>query len=394
MNIERLAQVSDFMQRYVETGKTAGIQALVFHRGQEVFFDQVGYRDLETKTPMEEDTIFRIYSMTKAITSVCLMSLLEEGHFQLDDPVEWWIPEMSDLLVYGEGGKLDVLTQAVTFRHLLTHTAGFTYGFEPDTHPIEKQYADLWRVDGPPKHLPDLIRDVLKIPLLFQPGSQWNYSVATDICGYLVELISGQTLAEFMQQRIFDPLGMADTSFVVSRKDAHRLATLYGYKQGQAIEILSRADDLPYVDHTEGNEPRLYSGGAGLVSTARDYLKFARMLLNGGVMNEYRVLGRKTVEWMTQNHLDASLLPLANNGIVTQRLKSYGFGLGFCINLDAAKAGTLGSTGDFGWGGMADTYCWIDPQEQLIGILMQQFIPSLYHGGRRSFRNAVYQALT
>ncbi len=381
------------MQQYIDSGKSAGMQALVFHRGQEVFFDQVGYRNTASQTPIEDDTLFRIYSMTKAITSVALMSLLEKGFFQLDDAVEKWIPQMADLRVYGEEGKLEPLRHPISFRHLLTHTAGFSYGFSPDTHPVEKQYDELWRTDSPPGKLADLLQDIFQIPLLFQPGSRWNYSVATDICGYLVELISGQSLAEFMEQQIFDPLEMSDTSFIVPAEKAHKLATLYGLKGDESMAVLRQNDRLSYIDYRHNDKLRLFSGGAGLVSTARDYLKFARMLLNGGVLNDHRILGRKTVEWMTQNHLDHTLLPLSYNGIVPQLLTSYGFGLGFCVNLDATKSGTLGSTGDFGWGGMADTYCWIDPKEQLIGILMQQFIPSLHHAGRRDFRNTVYQAL-
>jgi len=390
---DRLHRINGMMDRYVAEGKTAGMLTLVSHKGAIVHLATNGYMDIAAQTPMRADTIFRIYSMTKAITSVALMTLLEAGKFQLDDAACRWIPALKTLKVYRPGGELDPLESNITIRQLLTHTAGFTYGFEPDTHPVDKMYADSWPGFGTEKTLSELLEIMFELPLIAQPGSRWHYSIATDICGYLVELMSDMPFGDYLQKTIFDPLGMIDTAFAIPKDKLERFATLYGWTQQNPLAVLEEPESSRFIPPFTSKSVPLQSGGGGLVSTASDYWQFAQMMLNGGEIEATRIIGRKTVEWMTINHLPRQLLPLAFNGIVPERLSAYGFGLGYCVNMDPANAGTLGSPGDFGWGGLADTYCWVDPKEQLVGILMQQYSPSLTHPGRRDFRNAVYQAL-
>ena len=389
----RLSRINEMMDRYVATGRSAGMLSLVSRKGKIAHLATNGYMDIAAQTPMRLDTIFRIYSMTKVITSVALMTLLEQGKFQIDDVAHPWIPALKTLKVYRDDGKLEELKRDITIRHLLTHTAGFSYGFEPETQPLDKMYEEAWRAIDSEKTLPDLMEIMLQLPLIAQPGSLWHYSIATDICGYLVELMSGIPFGDYLQQTILGPLKMNDTAFEVPQEKQERFATLYGQTEEYSLAVLETPVASPFISPFAIKSVNLHSGGGGLVSTAGDYWRFAQMMLNGGELAGVRIIGRKTVEWMTINHVPAKLLPLAFNGIVPQPMMGYGFGLGYCVNIDPAKTGTLGSRGDFGWGGLADTYCWIDPQEDLIGILMQQYSPSLTHPGRRDFRNAVYQAL-
>ncbi len=392
-NAERLQRINQFMQSYVDQGKSAGMLALVFHNDEIAHQHITGYKDIASSSPMEQDTIFRIYSLTKPITSVALMMLLEKGHFQIDDYAERWIPALKNLKVYSKSGKNHDLEHPITIRHLLTHTAGFTYGFFPEENPVDKIYQQAWGETKNDKTLSELMETIVSLPLYSQPGSLWHYSIATDICGYLIELMSDMTLFEYFKKYIFHPLEMKDTGFIVPRENLNRFSTLYGVTENDPLTVIETDESSLYYDLNDKKKLRLESGGGGLVSTAPDYLQFSRMMLNKGELHGVRILGRKTVQWMTQNHLDPSLLPLSHNGIVPQKLNCYGFGLGYCVNMDEARAGTLGSTGDYGWGSLADSYCWIDPAENLIGLLMQQFVPSMHHAGRRDFRNAVYQAL-
>jgi CubicO group peptidase (beta-lactamase class C family) len=237
------------------------------------------------------------------------------------------------------------------------------------------------------------MQTVLNFPLIAQPGSLWHYSIATDVCGYLVELISGMPFADYLQQTIFDPLGMVDTAFEVPAHKIDRFATLYGYTENDALAQLETNDKSPFISTISGIPVRMQSGGGGLVSTAPDYLRFAQMMLNRGELDEHRIIKPETVALMTNNHVAEKLLPLSYNGVAAGQFSGYGFGLGYCINMDPAQAGAPGSRGDFGWGGMADTYCWVDPQQQMVAILMQQYLPSLHHAGRKDFRDAVYRAL-
>ena len=389
----RLNRINEMMDRYVATGKSAGMLSLVSRKGEIAHLATNGYMDMAAQTPMRIDTIFRIYSMTKVITSVALMTLLEQGKFQLDDVAHRWIPALKTLRVYRDGGKLEELERDITIRHLLTHTAGFSYGFEPETQPIDKMYDQVWRAMDSKKTLSDLMESLFQLPLNAQPGSLWHYSIATDICGYLVELMSDIPFGDYLQKTIFDPLEMVDTAFEVPPDKLERFATLYGWTEKDSLAVLETPTSSPFIPPATMKSVTMQSGGGGLVSTAGDYWRFSQMMLNGGELAGVRIIGRKTVDWMTMNHIPSKLLPIAHNGIVPEPLTAYGFSLGYCVNIDPANAGTLGSYGDYGWGGMADTHCWIDPQEELIGILMQQYSPSLTHASYRDFRNAVYQAL-
>ncbi len=385
----RIDELSTLMQGYVDSGKSAGMSTLVCHRGEIRHFACCGHADIDSAAPIRADTIFRIYSMTKPITSVALLQLLEQGRFELDDAARRWIPRLGSLKVDG-GGKLE---SDITIRQLLTHTAGFSYGFDPENIPVDRHYAEVWRGGIHDKTLEQLMQTLLEFPLLAQPGSRWHYSIATDICGYLVELISDMPFADYLQANILDPLGMGDTAFEIDADRVDRFASLYGYSEKDPLAKLEGRDTSPLVPSLSGVPVRLHSGGGGLLSTAPDYLRFAQAMLNRGELDGVRILRPQTVSLMTTNQLPAELLPLDFNGIARGDYRGYGFGLGYCITIDPAATAAAGSRGDFGWGGMADTYCWIDPARDLVAILMQQYLPSLHHAGRKDFRNAVYAAL-
>ncbi len=378
------------MANYIAAGKSAGMSTLVSRHGEVAHFSCQGHADIASATALREDTIFRIYSMTKPITSVALMILMELGQFELDDAAKRWIPALAELEVYGQG-KIE---SDITIRQLLTHTAGFSYGFQPDKYPVDELYAEVWRGGIQGQTLEQVMQTMFKFPLVAQPGSLWHYSIATDVCGYLIELISGMPLADYLQQTILDPLAMVDTAFEVPAHKIDRFATLYGYTENDTLAQLETNDKSPFISAISGIPVRLHSGGGGLVSTAPDYLRFAQMMLNRGELDERRIIKPETVALMTTNHVAAELLPLSFNGVAAGQFNGYGFGLGYCINMDPAQTGAAGSRGDFGWGGMADTYCWVDPQQQIVAILMQQYLPSLHHAGRKDFRDAVYKALT
>ena len=384
-----LQGIDAMMQDYVSSGKSAGMLSLLSRNGEIAYLSGRGYSDIASKTPVREDTIFRIYSMTKPITSVALMTLYEQGRFELDDAAKRWIPALAGMEVYDEGR----IESDITVRQLLTHTAGFSYGFEPDKHPVDELYASVWRQRNLDISMQQLLEKVLEFPLLAQPGSRWHYSIATDICGHLVELMSDMTLADFLQREIFEPLDMVDTGFEVPSEKIERFATLYGYSEEDPLAQLEYNDTSPFIPAISGVPLRLHSGGAGLTSTAPDYLRFAQMMLNRGEIDGRRILKPETVALMTQNHLPQELLPLEFNGVARGPYLGYGFGLGYCVTIDSSQTAAAGSLGDFGWGGLADTYCWIDPQYSLVAILMQQFMPSLHHAGRRDFRDRVYAAL-
>ncbi len=378
------------MESYVTAGRSAGMLTLLSRNGEIVHFSCRGHADIASDKPLQPDTIFRIYSMTKPITSVALMMLMEHGHFELDDAAKRWIPALGGLEVYQQG-KIE---SDITIRQLLTHTAGFSYGFDPENIPVDELYAEVWRGGIQDQSLQQLMQTLLGFPLIAQPGTRWHYSIATDVCGYLVELISDMPFGDFLQQKILDPLGMSDTAFEVSADRIERFATLYGYSENDALAQLESNDSSPFISAISGIPVRLHSGGGGLTSTAPDYWRFAQMMLNGGEFDGYRFLDPETVALMTQNHVAQALLPLSFNGIAPGQYSGYGFGLGYCINMDPANTAAAGSRGDFGWGGMADTYCWVDPQQQLVAILMQQYLPSLHHAGRKDFRDRVYRAIS
>jgi len=386
-SLSRLNRISDLMRRYIESGRLAGTITCIARRGQTVFFDVQGYQNLENHTPLAEDSIFRIYSMTKPITSVALMMLFEESRFTLTDPVSQYIPAFKDLKVLNADGKLEDPHRPMTIQDLLRHTAGLSYGGFNDTHlPVDKLYDEHASMVTNKITNEELTKLLATLPLAFHPGEKWHYSMATDVCGYLVEELSGMSLAEFMQAKIFNPLGMTDTAFEIEPSKLNRLCTLYGKTPDSSFGVLDLPETSEYLAPV-----KLHAGGSGLLSTTSDYLKFAQCMLNQGELNGVQLLGRKTIELMTMNHLPLNLLPIAFEGSVP--MMGTGFGLGFSVTLDTAQNAIPGSVGEYGWGGYAETFFWIDPQEELTAVLMTQYLPSQTYPIRKEFKAAVYQAL-
>jgi len=406
---QRLARVDRLLERYVQSGLLSGILGLVYRRGEVAYANAVGMRERETNRPMTEDTIFRIYSMTKPITAVAALMLYEEGRFLLDDPLANYIPGFEDVRVYAGGMEnLETPDRPIHVKDLFMHTAGLTYGWDQE-HPVEERYRKTIG-DTEQLNLETFVERIASLPLLYHPGSRWIYSYATDVLGRLVELLSGQSLDCFFRQEIFAPLGMNDTAFHLPPESIDRFAACYwppGGKMGPGTPPSPRPDyDEPYdlanlgeprfdlQDAPTGSRytrpPNFLSGGGGLVSTAGDYLRFAQMLLNGGVLDGNRLLGRKTVEMMRVNHLPAGLMPIQ---VGPTPDSGYGFGLGVSVLTDPTASSQPGSAGSFGWSGAATTQFWIDPTEEMIGLLLAQFFPFDYYPIAREFRLAAYQAL-
>jgi CubicO group peptidase (beta-lactamase class C family) len=382
----RLARIKPAMQRYVDDQKLAGVVSLVARRGQVAHFEWCGQANIAAKRPMQADTIFRIYSMTKPITSTAVLMLYEEGRFRLTDPIADYIPAFKKVKVLenppASGVRFVEATRPITIRHLLTHTAGLSYGFDDDGYIDDLYRKHVWRQfdKNPNLTLAAFVDHIAKQPLAFQPGALFRYSVATDVLGYLVEVVAGQPFDQFLKQRIFDPLGMTDTAFYAPPEKIDRLAAVYGPAKPSGLKLA----ESPEIAHYD-RPPKVPSGGGGLVSTAGDYLRFAQMLLNQGELDGVRLLGRKTVELMTTNHLPDGVHPFDD--------LAAGFGLGGSVLMDVGKSQMLGSVGNFGWGGAANTNFWIDPREELIGILMLQFMPSDTYPVAPDFRILTYQAL-
>ncbi len=386
LSSSRLERIRSVVEQAVKEGKFAGISTLVARRGEVAHLACVGVMDKETGQPMQEDTLFRIHSMTKPVTSLALLMLYEEGRVRLSDPVSRFIPAFKELKVYRYSLPLDMdlgcVQREVTVRDLLTHTAGLTYGYA-DSSPVDALYqqVDILRPD---RSLKEFVDELVHLPLVFQPGTAWRYSVATDVVGYLVELIAGMSLDQFFAERIFQPLGMIDTGFVVPPEKVDRLSTEYELKPDGRLEIVDRPPVSAYV------KPRHFlSGGGGLISSLSDYLRFAQMLLNMGELDGVRLVSRKTVELMMTNHLPPELLPFG----VEKPKHGWGFGLGVSVLMDLAQHGAIGSVGMYGWDGAANTRFWVDPAEQLIGILMTQSMPVFHSQLLEDFQVLVYQAI-
>lgn len=403
---ERLQRVTDHLRGRVDAGQLPGWQVLVARGGRIALQAEYGDRDVEAGAPVTPDTIFRIYSMTKPITSVALMTLYEQGAFQLDDPVGRFIPELAELQVFagGDAERYDTVPaeRAVTLRDLLTHTAGFTYGFM-QAHPVDAMYR-AQGIGGVASSgtLADMVARLGQTPLQFQPGSRWNYSVATDILGHVIERISGEDLDDFLTRVILEPLGMRDTGFSVPAAAAERFAACYeltGQGTGDRTAAGFRLQDAPGTSPYLAR-PEFLSGGGGLVSTSADYLRFCQMLLGGGATTadggeEVRILGPRTLDLMRRNHLPTGddLTSMGQPVFSETRYDGIGFGLGWSVVLDPARAQVSGSVGELAWGGMASTAFWVDPAEDLAVIFMTQLIPSSAYPVRRYLRSLVYQAL-
>jgi len=396
LSSDRLARIDEHLRtRYIDPGKIAGALTLVCRRGEVAHFSPLGQMDLERQRPMREDTLFRIYSMSKPITSVALMTLYERAAFSLSDPVSRFIPEWKNLRVYEAGNHPAFLTspceREMTVRDLLTHTSGLTYGFMERTN-VDAAYRKLGigGANTEEGNLRDTIEKLATLPLEFSPGTAWNYSVATDVCGYLIEVISGKPLDQFFQEEIFGPLGMVDTGFTVPSEKLDRFATLYSRRRDKSLKIEDDPAESVYT-----GERAFLSGGGGLVSTASDYLRFCLMLRGGGELDGARILGRKTLEFMRQNHLPggADLGTFATGMFSESLYDGVGFGLGFSVELDPQASQLIDSPGQYAWGGAASTAFWVDPVEDLIVVFMTQFMPSRVFNFRGQLKQIVYGAL-
>jgi CubicO group peptidase (beta-lactamase class C family) len=391
--------------RYLDSGRFPGTQLLVYRRGKVVHSAVQGFADLERQVPVKHDTIFRIYSMTKPLTSVAFMMLIEEGRVALDEPVHKYIPEWKNLGVFvaGTGPFLTrPPTRPMQIVDLLRHTSGLTYGFQQRSN-VDAAYRDkkIGEVEKAGT-LKTMIDDLAKMPLEFSPGEAWNYSVATDVIGYLVGVISGKPFEQFLKERILDPLGMNDTDFFVPADKAHRFAACYSAdpQGGMTFHATDRKTSLTLQDDPVKSSfltpPSFFSGGGGLCSTAADYLTFCRALLNRGELGGVRLLGPKTLALMTSNHLPGGRdLPEMSRSLFSEAAyNGIGFGLGFSVTMDAAKTLIPGSAGEYAWGGAATTSFWIDPAEELIAIFMTQVLPSSAYPLRRELRTMIYAAIT
>ena len=390
---ERLARIRPWMLRYVDSERLPGVLVMVSRHGEPVYSDWVGLRDVERALPVEEDTIFRIYSMTKTLASVALMTLYEQGRFLLDDPVGRYLPPLARLEVFESGTAEHYSTvpaeQPVTIRHLLTHTSGFTYDFIDET-PVAKLYNQhkVHHVFGRDDSR-EFIRKLSEIPLLAQPGSEWNYSVSTDVVGCLVEVLADRPFDDYLREVVLDPLGMVDTDFYVHEDRRPRFGCCYTPAGPQGG--LTLADDSRSSRFLK--PPAFPSGGGGLVSTAHDYLRFLHCLLGQGSLAGTRVLGRKTVEYMLRNHLPGDMASMGQPRFSETSYEGIGFGLAGSVVVDAAKSEVLQSDGTFAWGGMASTGFWLDRVEGVCTVLMTQLQPSSSYPIRNELRALVNQAL-
>ncbi len=391
LSAHRLGRIDGWMDALVASGKLPGASVLIARRGQVGYFRATGMADIARATPMQADTIVRIYSMTKPLTSAAIMMLYEEGRFQLDDPITRFLPSFAHqrVAVGGNAAKMETVPaiRAITFRDLLTHTSGLTYGFMAATL-VDAQYratgVDFQTADAT---LGEIVEKAAAVPLLAQPGTAWNYSIATDVLGHLVAVISGQSFDSFVHDRLLTPLGMTDTGFVVPPEKIARFAANYV----PSPEGLALFDDPATSRFTQPG--KIPSGGGGLLSTAGDYLAFCTMMLNKGVHEGHQLLSRKTVELMTANHLGGDMASLGTRRFSESNYEGVGFGLGFSVTLDPARAQILGSAGEYAWGGAASTAFWIDPAEELIVILLTQLTPSSTYPIRRELRVLTYQSL-
>jgi CubicO group peptidase (beta-lactamase class C family) len=390
----RLERITEhFEDRYVAPGKIAGCQIAVWRDGAPAYWRSLGLMDRERSKPVDEGTIWRIYSMTKPITSIALMQLYEQGRFQLADPLHRYIPEWRHLkvgLLQGDGSIRTVeQDRPVSVRDALTHMTGLA-GSPARSHPTDDRFATALHAARHGMTLETLCSLLADYPLKFQPGTEWNYGLSTEICARLVEVLSGLPFDAYLRAHVFEPLGMVDTGFSVPDDSVERLAANYWYESGAPPRLIDDPERSPYRRIRS-----FQSGAGGLVSTSADYLRFCQALLNDGELDGYRVIGRKTLELMTANHLpdDGELVELASGGFGESEFPGVGFGLGFAVGKGPGATGTAGSAGEYYWGGAASTAFWIDPVEDLTVVFMTQLMPSASYPFRAQLRALVYQAL-
>lgn len=392
---KKLEKLTDHLQeRYLTPQKIAGCSVRVVRNGVTAYAASLGMMDLERQRAMRGDTIFRIYSMSKPITSVALMMLFEEGRFQLTDPVHKFIPSWRQHQVWVEGQGESMVTRPpagpMTIQHLLCHTSGLTYGgFLPGLElPVDNAYATAGISRAGTDTLAQFVEKLAQVPLLYEPGSRWSYSLSTDVCGHLIEVISGQPLEDFLRERLFEPLNMPDTRFSVPDDKLERFAACYERAPDKSLQL----QDDPATSRFR-QPPLAPSGAGGLVGTMNDYANFCEMLVNRGEFHGQQLIGRPILELMTRNHLGgSSLAQMAVGGFSETSNEGVGFGLGFASTIDAAASGTVGE-GDFYWGGLASTLFWVDPTEDLFAIFMTQLIPSSTFNFRGQIKNLIYGAI-
>jgi CubicO group peptidase (beta-lactamase class C family) len=387
LDTKALKNIREYLdETYVKDGKYVGTMTLVSRNGEVAYLDSLGMMDRENAKPMQEDAIFRIYSMSKAITSIAIMQLLEKSKFRLDDPVYWYIPSWKNLRVYQSGIYPNFISSKpkrhMTIRDLLCHTSGLTYDFMYRTN-VDAAYRKTKVQQS--ETLEEFVETLASLPLEFSPGDKWNYSVSTDVLGYLVEVFSGMKLEEYFKENIFNPLEMHDTSFSCPEDKLDRLSALYEHNpQGQP-----RLLEIPFLN------TKMASGGGGLFSTMTDYHNFCYMLLHQGEFKGKRLIGRKTLELMTVNHLpnNQDLTEMSESAFSETPYAGVGFGLGFSVMLDPAKSQSLSDAGEFGWGGAASTVFFINPEEDMFVIFLTQLLPSSTYQVRRELRSLIYSAL-
>jgi CubicO group peptidase (beta-lactamase class C family) len=403
LSSSRLKRISQLTHSYVDSGRLAGTITMVARRGEVVHFEAYGKLSLESGEPMVEDAIFRIFSMTKPITSVAIMMLYEQGYLELVTPLSKFIPAFKNVQVFESGTVDDYKTvkpeREITILDLLKHTAGLSYGFfgvgvvdeiykANDIGPLKLDYT-----------LEEFVNKIASMPLVFSPGNKWNYSLATDVLGRVIEVISGMPLDLFLKKNIFDPLGMVDTDFYVTPDKLDRLTDLYAHRSAVPADVAAKFPNehlFPYDDHKDGswsNPVKHFQGGGGLVSTARDYYRFVSMLMNKGRFDSGNLLSPKSIELMTMNHLPEDLYNFSAKRIGGMTAAGNGFGLGFSIILDPARVGVIGTPGEYHWSGSAHTSFFVDPKEELFGMILTQAFPPGAYPINREFRAAVLQSI-
>lgn len=394
LSLDRLENISRHLdENYIRPGKLPGAVTLVARKGEVAWVNAQGMMDVERNKPARRDTLFRIYSMTKPVTSIAMMQLYEQGRFLLDDPVHKYIPSWKHLGVYDSGIHPNFVTRpaatTMTIRDLFTHMSGLTYGFLFRSN-VDAAYRALKLDGGKDLTLDKLVEHLAEMPLEFDPGTAWNYSVATDVLGYLVQKLSGQPLDDYFREQIFEPLGMSDTGFRVRDDQIDRFAACYLYQPGDTMKLQDDPETSRYRQQAS-----FLSGGAGLVSTVDDYFRFAQALCQGGALDGQRIIGRKTLEFMRTNHLPGNQdLPGLSIGAFSETpYEGNGFGLGFSVKTDVAKSRTNGSAGEYGWGGLASTNFFVDPVEEMVMVFMTQLIPSSSYPIREELRAMVNGAL-
>jgi len=385
LSAEKLQSARAAMQKLVDDNRIAGGVFVVARRGKVVQFETCGLMDIEEQKPIKRDTIFRIYSMSKPITSVAAMILYEQGKLKLDDPVSKYIPQFEGLKVVADPDAEEIkqvsAKREMTVRDLMRHTSGLTYGFFGNTA-VDMLYRKSIQLGGGGVSLEEITKNLAKIPLLYQPGTKWHYSVSTDVLGRIVEVVSGQNLDKFFAEHIFEPLGMEDTAFFVPKEKIHRFSTNYGSNPQGSLQPIDKPETSRYTEM-----PTFLSGGGGLVSTAGDYMRFCLMLLNKGQFDGKRLLKTETVEMMAKDQLPEQAYPIG-----TGDRAGVGFGLGFSVRVELSDAAPASRIGEYGWGGMASTHFWISPKDEIAVVALTQFIP-YSNQTERTLKPIIYEAI-